>query len=158
MLLRRYEAMRFAPLSALVVLAAAVTPAPPARASATAVSEDSATDTVLLKVKLTRGGKTLAHPGYMATIGEETVLAFPPAGDTPQEISVILRKAKGGFAGTVAYRLGNKTVVEGKVVAKGKKWATVKKGSVSVGILVDPESTRPDELDLPDGDAPLDGV
>ncbi len=125
-----------------------------------ATGEDEAPgQTVLLQLKLQRNGKTLKHPGHMAETGEESILVLK-VGDRTHEVAVLLEKSGEAFTAEVAYTDNGKKVLEGKKKAAAKAWIAFKSndGKTVVSIRVDPDAKRPDEVEVPDGNNPLDGV
>lgn len=157
MLLRRLQAMppSFVLVTALGGLVPVLSSAASPDAAATRV--EAVADPVLLQTKLVRKGRTLQHPGHMATPGEAVILTFTE-GDTEHAVEVLLEQAKGGYTAEVVYRVGGKEILSGSTKAKKKKWAKVSGKGVSIAIRVDPEAKRPGELELPDGEDPLDGA
>lgn len=141
-------------LSALLLPTSAFASASTTRAAA---DEETAAAPVLLQLELERNGRVLRHPGHMATPGEIVILTFS-SGDTEHEVELLLEKAKDGFDVKIIYRVGDKSILEGSVKAKAKRWAKVKQKNISVGVRIDPNAKRPDGLELPDGDDPLDGA
>mgnify|MGYP007011858373 CR=1 FL=1 len=123
----------------------------------TDASDEAVSEPVLLQVELERDGRTIRHPGHMATPGETAVLTFS-IGDVDHDVEVLLVKAADGFDAKIVYRVGEKSVLQGSVKAKGKRWAKVKQKKVAIGVRVDPDAKRVDELAMPDSDDPLDGA
>jgi hypothetical protein len=144
---------RVALVSALLLPISAVVYA----SSDTAGADEGATAPVLLQVELERDGRAIRHPGHMATPGETAVLTFTIA-DVDHDIEVLLEKAGDGFDAKIVYRVAEKSVLEGSVKAKGKRWAKIKQKKVSIGVRVDPDAKRVDGLELPDTDDPLGGA
>jgi hypothetical protein len=147
---------RVALLSALLlpasVLASDSTATEPA-----AAQDETAAAPVLLQIELERDGRAIRHPGHMATPGEEIILTFT-IGEVDHDVEVLVNKGKGGFDVKVVYRVGDKSILEGTVKAKGKRWAKVTQKKISVGVRIDPDAKRPGQLDVPDTDDPLGGV
>lgn len=135
------------PLHAVAVEGAAQT-----RANATA------TQRMLLKIRIKKGGKTLEHPGAMTETGTEMVLELTE-GERKHEVMVFVDQKKGpGYKAEVKYSANGKTVLEENAVLKDKKWTRVSKGKVTVEVHIDTSKKRPDSLELPDGKDPLDGL
>lgn len=126
-------------------------------ASPTAVDDEPAVQKMLLQMKIERGGKTLEHPGHMTETGSEIILVLTQ-GKREHEVSVYLEKAGSGYKAEVKYKDGGKTVLEEVTVLKNKTWAKVSKGKTKISLRVDTDVKRPDQVDLPDGDDPLDGL
>jgi hypothetical protein len=116
-------------------------------------------DKVLVQLKLTHDGKTHEHPGYMAHVDEELVLSLTE--EHAYEVSILLTKSEGKWTSTVAFRSDGKEVLSGKKQgAKPKGWHNFKSasGKSTVAIRFDPDAKRTDEVELPGGKAPLDGL
>lgn len=124
---------------------------------ANAVEDEPAVERMLLQMKLERGGKTLEHPGHMTETGSELILVLTQ-GKREHEIAVYLEKTKGGYKAEVKYKDGGKIVLEEVTVLKNKKWGQVSKGKTKISLRIDTSAKRPDELELPDGENPLDGL
>jgi hypothetical protein len=153
--------MRTSAISRIALLSVLLVPAPLLAAAPTqgtaAAEDDAASDPVLLQVELDRNGRAIRHPGHMATPGEAIILTFT-IGDVDHDVEVLIEKGKEGFDVRITYSVGEKSILEGKVKAKSKRWAKVKQKKVSVGVRIDPDAKRPDQLDVPDTDDPLGGA
>ena len=117
-------------------------------------------DEAYFKLKLTHGGKTRTHPGYLAVTDEEMILSMEQ-GERTHEISIVLaRSEEGQWNAKVAYKVGDKTVVTGARDIATKKWLKFKSedGKSVVEIHVDPDSKGGETLDLGKGNKPLDGL
>jgi hypothetical protein len=150
-----FAASRFVLLGALLlptpVLAASTAP------TVAAAEDETESSPVFVQVELERDGRAIRHPGHLATTGETTILTFT-IGDVDHDVEVLVEKDKEAFDVKITYRVGSKSVLEGKVKAKSKRWAKVKQKKVSVGVRIDPEAKRGDQLDIPDSNDPLDGL
>jgi hypothetical protein len=132
---------------------------PTARAVAAEEDEVAATE-VLLQMKLERGDKVLRHPGHMMETGSEVTLVLTQ-GERTHEVAVLLeRAADKRFNAKIRYSDGGKAVLSGTTTFGAKQWTTVKSknGKAKVSIRIDPDAKRVDGVELPDGDAPLDGL
>lgn len=145
----------------LAIVLASLLLAPLGAPSAAGAADREATegDKVLVQLKLQHAGKTHEHPGYMAVLGEETILELT-AGEHSYEVSIELQKNDGKWSLAVTFVSDGKEVLSGKKDgAKPKSWLEFGKGKASaVSIRFDPSAKRTDEVDLPGGNAPLDGV
>lgn len=131
---------------------------PVARAQVPAAAEDEpAVMPMLLKLKIDRQGKTLEHPGHMTETGSEITLVLTQ-GKRKHEVTVYLEKAGKGFKAEVKYKDGDKLVLEDVTTLENKKWGSVAKGKTKVSLQVDTTVKRPGNIDMPDGDSPLDGL
>jgi hypothetical protein len=147
--------------SRVALLSVLLLPAPllasTAEPAAPASDEEADASPVLLQIELERDGRAIRHPGHMATPGEAVILTFT-IGEVDHDVEVLIEKGKDAFDVEIAYRVGDKSVLQGKVKAKGKRWAKVKQKKVAVGVRIDPDAKRPDQLDVPDTDDPLAGA
>ena len=141
---------------ATLLAAPIVTPAP---AQAAEGGGDGQGDKVLIKLELTHAGKTHEHPGYVAVLGEETILELTQ-GEHTYEVSIQLAKVEGKWALAVVFTADGTEIVSGKnAAAKPKSWVRFKKGDGSVvSLWFDPSASRKDEVKMPGGKGPLDGA
>lgn len=122
--------------------------------------DDEVGDKVLLKTKIKRSGKKeIRHPGQMTETGSEMIFVLKQ-GDHTHEIGILLEGGGAKYSADVIYKYDGKKVLEGKKTVGKKKWVSIKSGDgkTVVSVFVDPEAGRPDEVELPGGDNPLDGV
>jgi hypothetical protein len=149
--------VRLALLTGLVMAVPSAADAHTSDASVPTTNDEPAVQRVLLKMKIKRGKKTLVHPGHMTETGSEIILVLTE-GKREHEVSVYLEKDGKGFKAEVKYKDGGKMVLEQTTTLQDKKWGELSKGSAKVQLRVDSSAKRPDEVDLPDGDDPLDGL
>ncbi len=151
-------------LLSLAVAALLTAPAPAAQAStpdvfAPAPAPAAAAEKVFIQLKIEVGGKTLEHPGHKMETGEELVLVLNE-GKKKHEAVVYVESADDGYSVEVTYKSGGKQKLKGTKSAKRKAWVSFesedKKAKVSV--KVNPGHKRVDDVKIPDGDDPLDGV
>ena len=122
--------------------------------------DDEAGDKVLLKTKIKRSGKKeIRHPGQMTETGTEMIFVLKQ-GEHTHEIGVLLEGGGKRFSADVIYRYDGRKVLQGKKDITKKKWVGIKSGDgkTIVSVFVDPDAGRPDQVDLPDGENPLDGL
>jgi hypothetical protein len=148
---------RVARLALTAGLALCVPSVAGAHAPDTPADDEPAVQRMLIQLKLEHGGKTLTHPGHMTETGSEIILVLTQ-GKHKHEVSVYLEKKGKGFKAEVKYSTGGKVVLEEVTTLKDKTWGSVHKGKTKISLRVDTSAKRPDELDLPDGDNPLDGL
>lgn len=121
------------------------------------VVDEQAPQKMLLQLKIQRGGKTLKHPGHMTESGSEIILVLTE-GKVEHEVSVYIERADKGYKAEVKYDQGGKTVLEDTTKLKDKGWVTMSKGKTKVSLRIDTSAKRPDEIDMPGGKDPLDGL
>lgn len=146
-------------LTSSLSISPALAQAAPSTSQATndTAADEKATQRMLLKVRIKRGGKTIEHPGEMTETGSEMILVLEE-GDRKHEVSVFVDHAKGGYKGEVKYTANGNTVLEEKTKLGNKKWTRISKGKVTVEVFIDTSAKRPDEVEMPGGKDPLDGL
>lgn len=119
----------------------------------------AAGEKVFVKLKIETGGKTLKHPGHKMETGEELVLVLDQ-GKKKHEAVVYVESTDSGYSVEVTYSTGGKQRLKATKSTKGEAWVTFqsddKKSKVSV--KVNPGNKREDNVDVGDGDNPLDGL
>lgn len=155
---------RLKPAMLLPLAIAALLTAPAASASTPDQRLDSdaqpaaVAERVFVQLKIETGGKTLKHPGHKMETGEELVLVLTQ-GKTKHETVIYVESADDGFSVEVTYSAGGKQKLKATKAAKDG-WVTFqsddKKSKVSVKVSAG--NKRAKDLDMPDGDDPLDGV
>jgi hypothetical protein len=113
----------------------------------------------LLSLKVKRSDKVMKHPGHILQSGEETTLVLKQ-GDRVHEVTVYVERVEGGFKFEVAYTDNGSLIISGEKVGKAKEWVKLTSGNGKswVQLQLDPSKKRPDGVDMPDGNDPLDGL
>lgn len=128
--------------------------------SASAPTDDEVDTPVMVDLKLELEGRTIEHPGHVATTGEETVLELRE-GDRAHEVSITLDKADDGkLRARVKYKIGGRQLVAGESTVKPKTWFRIKGKNPrpAVALRLDLEIKRKDGVELPPGQDPLEGA
>lgn len=126
----------------------------------TARADDEIPDSSFVKIKLTKGDLELAHPGYDVNHDEQTILEMTENGNSHEFDLVLTReKKKGPYSLRIQYSKNGTKVHAGTIELPPKKKKSIKKGDLTIEVLVDPngglDSSRRDKIDGPDGDNPL---
>ncbi len=156
--MRLKSSMLLAFAAAALLAAPAAAHAPPLPVSAADDAETTG-EQVFVQVKISTGGKTIEHPGHKMETGEELVLVLTE-GKKKHEVTVYVEGADGGFKVEVAYTAGGKERLKTEKSVPGKAWTDFKSadGKSVVSLRVNPGKRRAQELEIPDGDNPLDGL
>ncbi len=154
--LRPLVFVSLASLLALPVLVPEVSADPTA---ATEDDDDFVGAEAWVKFKLTHGGKTHKHPGYLAMSEEEMILTMGKGG-AAHEVSILVTEDGGRWSAKVAYKVGDKTVVTASKEIRTKKWVTFKSedGKSKIELHVDPDSKGGEDIEVGKGKGPLDGL
>ena len=141
------------------LIAASLGLALPTLATPPAPAAAEAGESVFVKMKIKRGGKTLKHPGIRMETGEEAVLELRQ-GDKKHEVMIYVEAAESGYKVETKYSTGGKQVLSGETTLAAKKWGEFKSGDgkIVVSVQVDPSAGRTDKVELPGGRDPLDGL
>lgn len=129
-------------------------------APATASADDEIPDSSFVQITLKKGDLELKHPGFDVNHDEQTIIELTENGNTHEFDIVLKRKGdKGPYKVTLEYRKNNNKVHAGELEIKPKKSKTLRKGDLSIEVMVDPngglDSSRRDKIDGPDSDDPL---
>lgn len=111
----------------------------------------------LLKLELVQGKTKIEHPGYMVVPGEAVTIVMTKDGHT-HEVDFLFNPGEAGFDVEVEYRDNGKKLLSEKTTAEKQKWFVVKSGSAKLSLHIDPDAKRPDEVELGEGDDPLDSM
>jgi hypothetical protein len=145
----------------LAVVLAALLSVPLATPPVVHAAEDEPAEgaKVLVQLKVQHAGKTHEHPGYVAELGEESILELS-VGEHAYEVSVKLEKREGKWALAVVFSVDGTEVASGtNAAAKPKTWVEFKKGEGTVvSVRFDPSTTRKGQVEMPGGKGPLDGA
>lgn len=150
-------------LVALATLALASTLSPPGAAASAAVTDDDddlIAEDAWVMVKLTHGGKTHEHPGYLGVAGEEMILTLDSAAGA-HEVSIALELDDAAkWSAKIAYKVAGKSRLTGDKAIRPKTWVTFKStdGKSKVQLRLDPDSDGAEDIDLGQGKGPLDGL
>ena len=124
----------------------------------TPAPEDDVVRKAVLKLTLKRSGKTLEHPGYVVEL-DEWVTIVMTQGKRTHEVDFVYAQGEGeGYDVEVVYRDNGKKVLEDKQVATLGEWLELKSGKTSLELFIDPDAKRVDNVELGEGDNPLDGM
>jgi len=111
----------------------------------------------LLKLELVRGKTKIEHPGYMVVPGEAVTIVMTKGGHT-HEVDFLFNPGDAGFDVEVEYRDNGKKLISEKTTAEKQKWFVLKSGKAKLSLHIDPDAKRPDEVELGEGDDPLDSM
>ncbi|MFO7565280.1 MAG: hypothetical protein R6X02_21740 [Enhygromyxa sp.] len=127
-------------------------------------AEQAEVDAAYVKVALTRGGKTHAHPGFRVGKDEQGVFVIECEGKN-HEIAVVLHEGDADkLQISVEYSVDGRQLLREELQVEAGKDAQLGKGETKLAINVDPrgkkDTSRKDEdkIDGPDSDDPLGGM
>lgn len=131
-------------------------------ATVPAAGDDDVVASSFVKFTVKDGDTTVAHPGFDAYHGEDTILEIT-MGDVKYEFKIFIEREsdKKPYEVEVSLSRNGKTLIEGsKQKVPAKKKVEISGGSVSVEFLVDPhgalDKSRKKKIEGPSGDDPLD--